>query len=153
MCKRVTMDLSGRWASRLMASCTALEARTALSSCGRHAGNLMGCGDEPEQIKNEPLMYNEKNLQHYRIPCSWQVIHIVGGGFSMDCDNLMPSSQRWWYLTSTCRRIAMSCRIRVISNCYFAASIELIQCVSELKKLLRTIVYSNLSRGKQIWPR
>ena len=44
--KRVTMALSGPSASPPMASSTGLVARTVLSSCGKHAANPTGCGDE-----------------------------------------------------------------------------------------------------------
>jgi len=42
--KRVTMVPSGLSASRLMANFTGLVAKTALSSCGKLAGSLTGCG-------------------------------------------------------------------------------------------------------------
>lgn len=48
-----------------MESCTALAVRTAPSSCGRHAGNHMGSGDEAKQGRTEVLCIQHEEVSRF----------------------------------------------------------------------------------------
>lgn len=79
--KRVTMALSGPSASPPMASSTGLVARTVLSSCGKHAANPTGCGDELDTFIIVTVYRKNHGRMSYILPLSFAilVLFIIGG--------------------------------------------------------------------------
>lgn len=85
------MALSGPSASPPMASSTGLVARMVLSSCGKHAGNPTGCGDELDTFIIVTVYRRNHGRISFLLPFSFAILVLfIIGGF------------HWVYVLSIC---------------------------------------------------